>query len=216
MAQHGLAIFSHAQTAGRGQYGREWLAEQDSSILLSIIIDPGPLTLNQQFELSAAAAIATLNFFIKYAGTGVSLKWPNDLYWQDRKAGGILVESIVGGEWKWSVVGIGININQQTFPGNLKNPVSLRQITGKQYDVVELARELHNSFLKIVAGVKQNFKPVFERFNEYLYKRNQTVKFKIDSRNFDATVKGISSTGELVLHHGIESTYRLGEIEWIS
>ena len=85
---------------------------------------------------------------MKYAGDETKIKWPNDLYWQDRKAGGILIESIVRsresgvGSWEWAIIGIGININQTTFPDDLPNPVSLKQITGKNFDPVELAKEL--------------------------------------------------------------------------
>ena len=73
----------------------------------------------------------------------MSIKWPNDLYWRDRKAGGILVENIFrGSTWEWSIVGIGLNINQVKFPENLTNPVSFRQITGKTFQVLELSKEL--------------------------------------------------------------------------
>ena len=100
LAQHGLAIFTHEQVAGKGQRGKVWATEKGTNIILSLVIKPQPLQLTQQFQLSACAAVAVHEFFMKYAGDETKIKWPNDLYWQDRKAGGILVESIVGSrEW---------------------------------------------------------------------------------------------------------------------
>jgi BirA family transcriptional regulator, biotin operon repressor / biotin---[acetyl-CoA-carboxylase] ligase len=219
MAQHGQSVFAFSQTAGRGQYAREWLADQGTSILLSVIINPFPLTLSRQFELSASVATAVINFFIKYAGNDVTIKWPNDIYWQDRKAGGILIESVIGDSenatWKWAVVGIGININQEQFPPSLPNPVSLAQITGRKYDPVGLAKELGQSVLENFENVKKDFTPVFNDYNARLYKLNQPVRFKKGSRSFHATIVGVSHTGELLISNGIEEAIKYGEIEWL-
>jgi BirA family biotin operon repressor/biotin-[acetyl-CoA-carboxylase] ligase len=89
LAQHGMAIFSHEQVAGKGQRGKIWFSEKDANILLSILLKPGPLQLSQQFRLSACMAVTVYDFFQKYAGEATAIKWPNDLYWQDRKAGDI-------------------------------------------------------------------------------------------------------------------------------
>src|SRR6187397_1554210 len=146
-AQHGLAIFSHEQTAGKGQRGKNWVSEKDANIALSILLNPLPLSVPDQFKLSVCIAVSTWEFFSQYAGDETRIKWPNDLYWRDRKAGGVLIENVIGRwdpiaiglgsgvekseAWKWSVIGIGININQTAFSPDLPNPVSLKQITGK-------------------------------------------------------------------------------------
>ena len=118
-AQHGMAIFSHEQTAGKGQRGKNWVSEKDANIALSILLNPFPLSVPDQFKLSVSIAISTWDLFSKYAGDETRIKWPNDLYWRDRKAGGILIENIIKssqsvvGSWQWSVIGIGINIKRQ-------------------------------------------------------------------------------------------------------
>ena len=110
--------------AGKGQRGKIWTSEKDANIILSIVINPEPLQLSQQFQLSACVAVAVNDFFTKYAGMQTKIKWPNDLYWQDRKAGGILIENIVSthqliiNNWEWAIIGIGININQTSFSLN--------------------------------------------------------------------------------------------------
>src|SRR5437762_3138628 len=116
MAYHGDCFFSHEQKMGKGQRGKTWVSEVSSNILLSIVLQPQFLEIFQQFQLTACVAVATHQFFSKHAGPDTKIKWPNDLYWKDRKAGGILIESIVGSRdpiaigsgvntWQWAVAG---------------------------------------------------------------------------------------------------------------
>jgi BirA family biotin operon repressor/biotin-[acetyl-CoA-carboxylase] ligase len=119
MAQPGTCYFAHEQTSGKGQRGKSWATERGTNIILSIVLKPDFSQPFQQFQLSACAAVAARQFFSQYDGDSLKIKWPNDIYWQDRKLGGILIENIIrsqgpgGGTWDWSVVGIGLNINQQ-------------------------------------------------------------------------------------------------------
>jgi BirA family biotin operon repressor/biotin-[acetyl-CoA-carboxylase] ligase len=143
-----LAIFAHHQTAGKGQRGKKWEAEKGANIALSVLIKPDFLKLSQQFSLSACIAVSVHQFLSNYILDGLKIKWPNDLYWQDRKAGGILIESVVSssstenGKWLWAIAGMGINLNQTNFPDWIQQPVSLKQITGKTFDTLLMAKEL--------------------------------------------------------------------------
>jgi BirA family transcriptional regulator, biotin operon repressor / biotin---[acetyl-CoA-carboxylase] ligase len=227
LTQHGEAFFAHEQVAGKGQMGKVWTSGKKENIILSIVANPHPLQLAQQFQLSAAVAVGVYNLFIRYAGDDTKIKWPNDLYWQDRKAGGILIESIVGkdesgvgskesGVWKWAVIGIGININQTSFPETLINPVSLKQITGKNFDLIELAKELCASINdRFSELMNKGFESIYEQYISNLYKRNETVKLKKGSRVFEATIKTVSTSGRLVVQHSIEEEFDFGEIEWV-
>jgi BirA family biotin operon repressor/biotin-[acetyl-CoA-carboxylase] ligase len=224
--QHGQVYFAHSQFAGKGQRGKTWASEKYSSIAISILIDPSPLLLTQQFRLSACMALSVYEFFKKYAGDDTRIKWPNDLYWQDRKAGGILIESVVGSrksgvgeiisDWKWAIAGIGININQTSFPAHLPNPVSLKQITGKNYDPLILAKELcvviNNNFQELVENV---FEKILTTYNAHLYKKDSVVKLKKGNRVFEARIIGVNANGKLVIHHAIEEEIDFGEIEWV-
>ena len=225
LAPHGAAFFAHEQSAGKGQRGRVWKSEKDSSILTSIVFDPRPLTLNSQFQLSACIALSTCQFLEKHAGDDTKIKWPNDIYWQDRKAGGILIENIIGGinakgksnsSWQWAIAGIGININQGKFPEGLTNPVSLKQITGKEFDPVKLAKELHAQIdrnWKLL--LKEGFDTIYVSYLDRLYKKDLPVKFKKGSRVFEATIKKVSTDGFLVVQHAMEEEFRTGEVEWM-
>jgi len=229
LAQHGMAFFAHEQLSGKGQRGKSWSSEKDVNILLSIVIKPVPLLLTQQFMLSACVVVAVHEFFKKYAGDETKIKWPNDLYWQDRKAGGVLIESVIGsGEWgmasgeagvrswQWAIVGIGININQTIFPFELTNPVSLRQITGKNFNVIELAKELCELLdKKFDELLNDGFEKIHAAYLADLYKINSTVKFKKDNRVFEAMIRSVSPSGKLIVQDSIEEEFDFGEVEWV-
>jgi len=221
-AQHGIAIFTHEQTAGKGQRGKNWISEKDLNIALSILLNPYPLRIQDQFRLSICVAVSVHEFFLKYAGDGTSIKWPNDLYWRDRKAGGILVENVIGagqspiGNWQWAIAGIGINVNQTSFPEYLPNPVSLKQITGKNYQPVELAKELCSIIEKNYQSLTNGkFESVFTIYQDHLYKKDEKVKLKKDNRVFETMIKGVSQTGQLITQHLTEERFEFGEVEWV-
>ena len=229
LAQHGMAIFAHEQEAGKGQRGKTWISEKSENIILSIIIQPDSLLVSGQFQLSACAALAIHEFFSHYAGDATTIKWSNDLYWQDRKAGGMLIESVVRSQqstvhspqsdsasWQWSIIGIGININQTVFPSELPNPVSLKQITGKSFDPVTLARELCIKLESYYQQLmKQGFENIYADYLSHLYKKNKIVKLKKETRVYDALIKSVTPTGQLVIQHAIEENIEFGEVEWL-
>src|SRR5258705_3732830 len=129
------------------------------------------------------------------------------------------MESRVGSQvsgWEWSIGGIGININQTSFPDDLLNPVSLKQITGKDFNVVELAKELCELLNKnFDALVNDGFEKIYAVYLANLYKINSTIKFKKDNRVFEATVKSVSPSGKLIVQHSIEEEFDFGKIEWV-
>jgi len=217
LAQHGTAVFAHEQVAGKGRRGKIWQTEKGNNLILSIVLNPSPLLHTQQFQLSACVAVSALQLFHELAGDDTRIKWPNDLYWQDRKAGGILIESIIGaGNWKWAVAGIGININQVSFAGMGGRPVSLRQITGRQHDTLALARRLCG----IMEGNWQRllttgFDPLYQAYQQNLYKRGEQVRLRHGSRSFEGLIRGVNPEGRLLVQHGLEESFGTDEVEWI-
>jgi len=221
-AQHGMVVFTHEQTAGKGQRGKNWASQKDLNIALSILLNPYPLSVPAQFKLSVCIAVSACEFFSKYAGDETKVKWPNDIYWRDRKAGGILIENVIQssqstvGRWQWSVIGIGININQTDFDPDLPNPVSLKQITGNIHEPIELAKELcsiiEKNYQLLIAG---NFMTLFNKYQTHLYKKDEKVKLKKGTRVFETKIKGVSETGKLITQHSIEERFEFGEVEWV-
>jgi len=222
LAQSGTCYFAHEQTAGKGQRGKSWATEKDANVILSITLSPVFLQVFQQFQLSACMAAGTHNFLSKYLDKGLAVKWPNDLYWEDKKIGGILIENIVRGDgagndrWEWAVIGIGININQTIFSAEVKNPISLKQVLGGDFDPLKLAKELCRS-LDFFYGLlmNQGAAKVLTHYNNVLYKKDAIVKLKKGNRVFKTTVKGVSENGQLITRHVIEERFDFGEVEWI-
>ncbi len=164
------------QTHGKGQHGRVWESEKGQNLLCSYVLELKSLNPaknwgpEDQKGLSAAVAIGAKAFFGVNAGDETLIKLPNDIYWRDRKAGGILIEnSLRGTEWTWAVIGIGFNINQTSFSPDAPNPVSLRQITGRQWEIARLQTELSKALTKsihdwILVGEEatlENMKPLW-------------------------------------------------------
>lgn len=149
MAVSGSCYRADFQTHGKGQHGRNWESSLGQNLLCSYILELKTLKSEQnwgpkdQIGFSAAVALGVHAFFSKIAGEETKIKKPNDIYWRDRKAGGILIENILRGEaWTWSVIGIGCNINQTQFSSDAPNPVSLKQITGKHGEITSLQNAL--------------------------------------------------------------------------
>lgn len=215
LAKHGMAWFAIEQTAGKGQRGKSWTGEKGKNIAMSLVLEPEQIKIKSQFHLSAAIALGCFELLKMYAGGEIKIKWPNDLYWRDRKAGGILIENKLQGKaWKWAVAGIGININQTEFNKELVNPVSLKQITGKTFNAVDLAKELHALLMK---NLETDTTPdeILQQYNEHLYKINQLVTLRKAGIKFDTVIKEVSAQGRLVTVDAIERAFDFGEVELV-
>jgi BirA family transcriptional regulator, biotin operon repressor / biotin---[acetyl-CoA-carboxylase] ligase len=225
LATHGDAVFACRQTGGKGQRGKTWLTGNGENIAISITIEPKQLQVAEQFCLSAAVALGCHDFFSGHGGNETFIKWPNDIYWRDRKAGGVLIENVIGKHkyakstetaWKYAIVGIGMNINQVNFDAGLKNVVSLKQITGKHFDVIDLAKELHEKILKRTDSltVKDTDK-LMEEYNAVLFKRNCAVKLKKGNIEFDTMIKSVTKNGQLYTVDRVDNFFDFGEVEWL-
>lgn len=154
LAKSGSCYTADFQTNGKGQHGRVWESSKGQNLLCSYILELNTLdalknwTPADQIGFSAAIALGARAFFAAFAGSETKIKKPNDIYFSDRKAGGILIENLVRGqEWTWTVIGIGMNINQTEFsPAALNsvssNPISLQEITNQSWDIKKMQQHL--------------------------------------------------------------------------
>jgi BirA family biotin operon repressor/biotin-[acetyl-CoA-carboxylase] ligase len=217
LAEHGTTWFAHFQNAGKGQRGKQWKAEPGQNIMMSCILETSRLPIDNQILLNIAVALACLDFFAKYAGQKTCIKWPNDIYWKDKKAGGILIENVLKGEtWKYSIVGMGININQILFPASIPNPISLSLITGESYDLVPLAKVLCGHLEKRWQQLlSKNNKSLLDEYNQRLFKLNQPITFKKENIIFEGIIKGVNRKGELLVQKKNDSIVAYSSIEWL-
>ena len=139
-------VYTDYQTAGRGQGTNRWESEQGKNITFSILTHPREVPVTKQFVLSMAGGMAVKDALDIYA-TGFSVKWPNDIYWHDKKISGTLIETSVSGKCiNDCIFGVGVNINQQRFMSDAPNPISLFQILGRETDRMEVLRQIVERF----------------------------------------------------------------------
>jgi BirA family biotin operon repressor/biotin-[acetyl-CoA-carboxylase] ligase len=216
-AEHGSAYFALEQTAGKGQRGKQWQSEPATNIMVSIVLETSQLASSDLFYLSMAMALGARDWLAKHAGEETRVKWPNDLFWRDRKAGGILIENKwSGSEWQFAIVGLGINVNQVVFEETGRKPVSLRQITGKTYDLMEDTRKLFENlelrWKQLLDGKRSK---LHEDYQAYLFGKGKICRFRKNTIVFESLVVGVDSNGELLTRDKTDRRFRVGEIEWV-
>lgn len=217
VANSGDAILAMEQTAGKGRRGKNWESLKGQNIVLTVISEMQWLPLFSQFQLSVAVAVACHDFLSVHVRNDVKIKWPNDIFINDRKAGGILIENVIKGHlWQWAVIGIGLNVNQEEFETGNLHTISLKQITGKTFNVMSLAKELHENVLAKISDLENGgYNKMLDAYNKNLFARNKKVKLKKGNIIFETTVQRISSSGELITKDVIERTFGFDEVEWI-
>jgi len=210
-------LWSDFQMAGKGQRGSSWESEKGKNLLFSTILYPG-IKANEQFIISQIVSLAVADCLLKYT-SNITIKWPNDIYWQEKKICGILVENILDGEnITQSIAGIGINISQTKFIGNAPNPVSLKQITGEKYNLFEILNDLrvniHNYILQLKNGETD---PVRQRYKDLLFRNEGYHLYSDDNGNFEAIIKDIEPSGLLILEtkEGKEKSFAFKEVRYI-
>ncbi len=206
------------QTAGKGQRGNRWEAERGKNLLFSFVMYPAFLEARAQFALSQAVALSVKEALEEQA-EGLSVKWPNDLYWQEKKLGGILMENdLAGMHVGRCIAGIGLNVNQERFAGDAPNPVSLRQITGREQDIRPLLgriiRRMQTYYLALQRGETE---PVASRYREALFRKEGLHRYRDAGGEFVARMAGVEADGHLLLKDvgGQTRKYAFKEVEYI-
>lgn len=216
LAEHGAVFFADEQTNGRGQRGKTWASTAGENIIMSVVLEPVWIKVKNQFLLSMAVASACHSFFLPYVPNNLTIKWPNDIYWEEKKLGGILIENKVkGNHLVFSIAGIGLNINQSLFERWIPNPVSLAQITGIRFEVKTLAKQLCQCLEEKYTMVRNGETEVLlNEYNKYLLRKNQAVQFRKGNIKFSATLKKVGPDGMLITSDP-ELALRHNEVEWL-
>ena len=200
-------LYTGYQTAGRGQTGNSWESEADKNLLCSILLPPN----KNLYFLNIAVGVA----IIRLISEPLTIKWPNHIYWRDKKLAGILVENaIIGNEVKYSIAGIGLNLNQTKFVSDAPNPVSLKQITGKEYDIERLMSLLFETVQSVLNESEQE---VWAYYKSHLYRREGFWPFVDKNGTFEAHISDVLPTGEIILcdRQGKERIYEFKQIRYV-
>ncbi len=204
------------QTRGRGQGANTWESEAGKNLLFSIKISPSDILARDQFILSMAGALALKTALEPLARC--TLKWPNDIYWRDRKISGTLIETTVSGRRVQDCIfGVGINVNQQVFHA-APNPVSLRRITGRDTDREALLDDILRQFeRRVISLTEADFPAVRSEYNDSLFRRAERHAY-IDARGpFEAEILRVEPSGRIVLIDAANAlrSYTLGELRFV-
>ncbi|MEA4978366.1 MAG: biotin--[acetyl-CoA-carboxylase] ligase [Petrimonas sp.] len=217
--EEGSVVVADFQTAGRGQVGNSWYSDKGDNLLFSLLIYPTGIPANEQFIISRMVSLAIKNTLDQFADD-IRIKWPNDIYWKEKKIAGILIENSLQGKIiENSIIGIGLNLNQQIFPVELPNPVSLRQITATEQDKNYILDLLLKEFFLLYRSLQQGEKQVIE--DEYmldLYRANGYYWYEDANGRFQAEIDNVLPSGHLVLRTldtNEERIYAFKEVQFI-
>ncbi len=215
----GCVIVADAQLAGRGQKGNSWEAERGKNLTFSMLLYPCHLLASHSFILSQAVSLAVVETF-ETQTSDFFIKWPNDIYWKEKKIGGMLIENDLHGKYlDSSIVGIGLNINQQKFISDAPNPISLAQITGREFLLPEWLDRVCGRIVFRYEQTKSadGRKDIEQEYADRLFRKGGYFPFRDRTGIFQACIKEIRPSGHLVLQRtdGAERMYAFKEVEFL-
>lgn len=195
---HGVAIFAKYQTAGKGQKGNFWESKYGENLTFSLILEPEELVIPKQFLISQAISLGICDYLQNETDHNVKIKWPNDIYVENNKICGILIETKWMGEYiKNAIAGIGININQEHFESDAPNPISLFNITDKKYMLEEVERNLLDSLEKRWEQMEQDPEQINNDYHDMLYLKDLWANFQDSEETFSGMIIGVNEIGQL-------------------
>jgi BirA family biotin operon repressor/biotin-[acetyl-CoA-carboxylase] ligase len=214
----GTVVWADVQLNGRGLGKNSWEGADGQNLTFSIKVYPTFLKAVQQFYLSKIVSLSVADFIFLYTAN-VSVKWPNDIYCNDKKIAGILIENSIEKDYiKESVIGIGININQKKFISEAPNPVSLNQLTNIEYDLHELLDVFISIFDYRYKMLQDNeYETIDENYLDRLYRKGIFAEFIAEGQRFTGKITGVDATGELSItdESGKITRFLYKEVEYL-
>lgn len=196
----GTVFLAYNQSNGRGQLNNRWESEAGKNLTFSLVLKPQFLEIQNQFMISKVVALG-IQSALNNEVTNLKIKWPNDIYAGDKKLGGILIEnSIMSGRITNSIIGIGLNVNQERFLSNAPNPVSLKQITQREFDLIPLLQIVIseiNSFYEKLKDGQITF--INELFHEKMYRFRGEYRYYSSGETFTGRIIGVNEIGQLMI-----------------
>lgn len=217
-AEEGTAVLAYSQLSGRGQGESSWESEPGKNLTVSYILYPDFLNPGFQFYISMIASLSAIEFFGNYT-PDVKIKWPNDIYTGNKKIGGILIEnSFLGNEFEFTIIGFGLNINQEVFLSGAPNPVSLLQLTGKIRNIETCFRKLSVSLDYWYLQLKKGKLDLIDlEYSKNLFRSGIWADYLAGGRLFKGKIVEVDETGNLIIQdeNGFFHAYKFKEVEYI-
>lgn len=192
-------IYTNEQTQGKGLGSNKWCSTKGQNILVSFLFQP-PITPQNQFYFNQYFSLSIRKFLAQFI-ENPKIKWPNDIYIEDQKIAGILIEhSIQGEHLKYSIAGVGININQTSFDSSIPNPTSLKLLTGETYNIHELVQNLATILEEEYHLIEAHeLDPLKQEYLQHLYQYQTLASYEILGQPVKGKITGISPFGQLLV-----------------
>jgi len=215
----GTVVTTNYQKKGRGQTGNTWQSDAGKNLLLSVILYPSFLDPRHHFFLNQAVSLAvadSLERFVEYAE--LRIKWPNDILLHSKKTAGILIENAIQRKTiQHSVIGIGINVNQENFPNELKHVSSMKIASGKEYDLEKVMDELFIQLEHRYLQLRQNkIEQLQKDYMKKLFMLEEECFYKTQEKKFRGKIVGLTADGKLtLLVNGEHEVFGFKEVEMV-
>ncbi len=220
-AKEGKIIIAQDQFKGKGTANNKWESEAGKNLTFSILIQPDFIKAGDQFVITQIVSLALVNSLSDFLDADkLKIKWPNDIYYSDGKLAGILIQNIIKGPYiSHSVIGIGLNVNQERFCSDAPNPISMAQITNKTFDPNDVLKKVLESFEENYYRFKlfPKTKWLEKSYLDKMFRFNNLYEFTENARSFKGKIKGIDNYGRLIVtkQKGEEKIYGFKEIEFV-
>lgn len=215
----GIIVSCNNQTAGKGQNNNFWESEVGKNVTISFFIKPkNYIDISDQFKISVFVAVSVFEFIKTYIKENVSIKWPNDIYYKNKKIAGILIEhSIELNKLETTLIGIGININQEIFKSDAPNPISLKSITNQTFELEGLIYQLAEILNKNMFVLKTNYLILKDIYLKNLFHKNTFHSYIYKGDELVAKITDINNYGHLILetNDGTTITCDMNEIKHV-
>lgn len=202
-------VSANEQTAGKGMGSNGWESEAGKNLTFSMALDMSFLPAERQFLLSEAVPLSIIEVLdTLLPARKLSIKWPNDIYFENHKLAGILINSTIKANMMdVSIIGIGLNVNQMQFQDWPTHPISLQQITGKAYDLDPLLEQLVESIHKKVEILKSAPTVIEDMYLQRLYRYHTWADYEVDGKTLRLFMTGIDAFGRLMLVDETDHSY---------
>jgi BirA family biotin operon repressor/biotin-[acetyl-CoA-carboxylase] ligase len=217
-AREGSIIYCSKQQKGKGRGSNAWYSRENESLCFSVILEPAFLEASNYYQLHKLTCISLIESIESYIPEKkLQIKWPNDIYFDNKKLGGILISNnIKGSTISLSIIGVGLNINQEKFPEELINPISLKEICGKKYSTDKILKKIGTQFFSNYSKFSKDLNSFDSAYQQRLYKLGEKSRFIINNKECTAVVRGVNEEGKILLEHAAKiKAYAKDEVKML-
>ncbi|MEJ5301968.1 MAG: biotin--[acetyl-CoA-carboxylase] ligase [Bacteroidales bacterium] len=213
---HGDFFLAEYQTAGRGYGQNSWFSSPSLNLLGTLLVSYKDFPAREQFLVTCVVSVVIADFIEEQTREKAFVKWPNDIYVNDKKICGLLIENqMMGNELRLSLIGIGLNVNEPVFPHYLPQAISMTQLDGKHRNIKAIATQIGSNILHSLSSYDRacSFR---EKYTERLYRLGISSLYRVDAKTASGVIRGVDEFGRLLLHYdGKDLVLGFKEVEYV-